>query len=96
MSSDSEKAQAASFIAAMEKNAGVTGRDRILYAFDPDRILTYDVFQTAMYPETVILDSSYRLRKKYSGVVEWQNKATQNDLAGIIDAKPLVVKTGGN
>ena len=85
VSSDSERTDGAAFIAAMEKTAGVAGHDRILYAYDPDRTLTYDVFQTALYPETVILDAAHRLRKKYSGVADWQDKDTRAEIAAITD-----------
>ena len=48
--------------------------------FDPQKTLTYDTFQTALYPETVVLDKTHGLYKKYPGVVDWEDPSVKADI----------------
>jgi len=76
ISSDETKKAAEQFISAYKSKAP----SNVYYAFDPKRTLTYDIFQTTAYPETILMDSIHHLRHKFSGAVDWNSDEAQNYL----------------
>ncbi len=50
------------------------------FAYDPKKKIAYDLFMTAVYPETIFLDAQLRLRRKIPGPVAWNNPTLRQDL----------------
>jgi|GEM_PF-756924 len=71
ISADNSIETAEKFIKEAKKNAAVTDLPNLIYAFDPDKKIAFDIFHTSMYPETIIIDSEHRMRRKFSGMVRW-------------------------
>ena len=69
LSSDRDRAAAEKFLA--ELKAAPTAN--FLPGWDEKRHVTYDLFMTAAYPETVILDRRHHLRRKIAGPADWQS-----------------------
>jgi len=78
IASDQEQAKAEQFIQQSEKAAGGTKAPQVYFAFDPGRTITFDLFQTLMLPETIVIDSSHQMRRKFPGIVDWNDKAFQD------------------
>ncbi|MBP7251872.1 MAG: TlpA family protein disulfide reductase [Alphaproteobacteria bacterium] len=74
LSSDSDRGKAEKFLAEMGATPAPTN---LLLGWDKDKKITYDLFMTVAYPETIILDKQHRLRRKIPGVAEWQSKELQ-------------------
>lgn len=74
ISSDENDGPARKFLAAAKDAAGVKP-DNVLYGFDPMKSLTFDVFQTSALPETIIIDPQQHMRRKFPGMVEWEDNA---------------------
>lgn len=71
LSSDSDRTKAEKFLTEM---GATPAPANLLFGWDKDKKITYDLFMTVAYPETIILDKQHRLRRKIPGVAEWQNK----------------------
>ena len=50
------------------------------FAFDPKKQIAYDVFMTALYPETIILDAQLRMRRKIPGPAAWDDPNLRQQL----------------
>lgn len=74
LSSDSDRTKAEKFLTEM---GATPAPANLLFGWDKDKKITYDLFMTAAYPETIILDKQHRLRRKIPGVAEWQSKELQ-------------------
>ncbi len=57
-------------------------------AFDPKKRIAYDVFMTALYPETIFLDAQLRLRRKIPGPVDWQDPKLRQELRDFAASQP--------
>lgn len=77
LSSDSDRAKAEKFLTEM---GAMPAPANLVFAWDKDKKITYDLFMTVAYPETIILDKQHRLRRKIPGVAEWQGKELQDYL----------------
>lgn len=70
ISSDSDRAKAEKMLAEV----GATQPPaNLLLAWDPQKAVTYDIFLTAAFPETIILDKQHRQRRKIANVVAWDD-----------------------
>lgn len=47
--------------------------DNMLYGWDPMKRVSFDIFQTAAMPETIIVDSEQVMRRKFVGMVNWED-----------------------
>ena len=80
ISSDSDRAKAEKMLAEV----GVTQPTaNLLLAWDPQKTVTYDIFLTAAFPETIILDRQHRQRRKIANVVAWEDPAIRDYLSGL-------------
>ncbi len=77
ISSDSDRAKAEKMLADVGATQPPTN---LLLAWDPQKTVTYDVFLTAAFPETIILDTQHRQRRKIANVVAWDDPAIRNYL----------------
>lgn len=50
------------------------------FAHDPRKKIAYDLFMTAVYPETILLDAQLRLRRKIPGAADWNDAGLRQDL----------------
>ena len=73
ISSDADHTKALRFIQQMEATAKVKKLSNVFYAWDPKKLITYDIFQTALYPESIALDPAHEMRRKFSGPVMWDS-----------------------
>ena len=81
ISSDSDRAKAEKMLA----DVGATQPPaNLLLAWDPQKTVTYDVFLTAAFPETIILDTRHRQRRKIANVVAWDDPAIRNYLRDLV------------
>jgi thiol-disulfide isomerase/thioredoxin len=80
VSSDEDKQKAEQFIRQAQAISKTNKLSNVLYAFDPQKTITFDVFQTVQYPETVILDAAHGMRRKFPGPVDWGSEDIQNIL----------------
>lgn len=80
ISSDSDRAKAEQMLAEV----GVTQPPaNLLLAWDPQKTVTYDIFLTAAFPETIILDRQHRQRRKIANVVAWEDPTIRDYLHGL-------------
>jgi thiol-disulfide isomerase/thioredoxin len=84
ISGDDSKDAAQKFIAHSEEVAGVKNAKNVIYAFDPDKTISFDIFQTAVYPESVVVDPKQNMQRKFSGSVNWNNPETVKTLKSYI------------
>jgi len=80
VSSDEDHSRAERFIVQMQRASQTRNLPNVLYAFDPKKTLTLDVFQTVQYPESIMLDAAHHLRRKFSGPVDWSKNDIKNYL----------------
>ena len=59
----------------------------IIWSWDDSKAITYDLFQTMILPETIILDHNLNMVKKYVGDTKWNSPAIRNELQQILKAK---------
>ena len=77
ISSDSDRAKAEKMLA----DVGATQPPaNLLLAWDPQKAVTYDIFLTAAFPETIILDRQHRQRRKIANVVAWDDPGIRDYL----------------
>lgn len=72
ISSDENLEKARSFVEAAQKKAGLKPAN-VLYGHDAMKMLTYDMFQVQGLPETIIIDPSLVMRRKFSGTINWHD-----------------------
>jgi thiol-disulfide isomerase/thioredoxin len=80
LSGDETRQEALSFIAAAKSKAQVKDLPNVIYAFDADKKIAFDVFQTAVYPESIVIDPKGLMRRKFAGAAEWVDPRTINYL----------------
>jgi thiol-disulfide isomerase/thioredoxin len=81
LSSDSSPEKAKDFLKDVPDIAGVKAPANLLYGWDATKSLTFDQFGVNRYPETIVADSSMRMRRKFPSPVDWDNK----DVRGFLD-----------
>jgi thiol-disulfide isomerase/thioredoxin len=59
----------------------------IIWSWDKNKAITYDIFQTIMLPETIILDRNLNMVKKYVGDTKWNSAEIRAELDQILKAK---------
>lgn len=77
ISSDSDRSKAENFLHETRANQASAN---FLLALDSQKKITFDLFMTSAYPETIFLDRKHRMRRKIPGMVEWQKAEMQNYL----------------
>lgn len=80
VSNDRDVKLAEGFVEKMRLKIGGVSPSNMLYAIDPRRTVTTDIFQTAVFPETVLIDKAHLMRGKYRGVVDWESANVQRYL----------------
>ena len=83
LAGDDTKDPAWEFIQKAEKHAEVKNLKNVIYGLDLDKKIAWDTFQTAVYPETIILDSKQAMHRKYVGEVAWGNPETTEYLKSL-------------
>lgn len=81
ISSDSDRNKAEKFLQDM---GAAQPPANLFLALDSQKKITYDLFMTSAYPETIILDKNHRLRRKIPNSVEWQSADIQNYLKKLL------------
>lgn len=81
LSSDSDRKAALQFLKAMGAEPPPAN---LLFGWDAQKKITYDLFMTSAYPETIMLDKQHRLRRKVPGVVQWQSQEIKDYLGKLI------------
>lgn len=60
------------FIAKLDDTAQRQAKlDNFIIAHDKDKIISQDMFQTVMYPESFIIDQNLIIQEKIAGFIEW-------------------------
>lgn len=72
ISGDDTEEPVMKFLAKAKLEAGVRP-DNVLYGWDPMRSLTFDLFQTTAFPESIIIDEDMMMRRKFLGRTDWEN-----------------------
>lgn len=80
VTTDEMPAPAQRFIHKMQIQTDAEHLPNVFYAFDPQREIVYNLFQTVILPESILLDSAHRMRRKFAGLVRWENPEVQNFL----------------
>ncbi len=73
ISGDDELAPAKKFVENAEQKSGTKNLANVLYALDDNKHIAIDIFQTAVYPESIVLDANQNMRRKFGGAIEWQD-----------------------
>ena len=81
VSNDPDPAKAQKFIHQVETSTGVKTPDNMIYIFDSKGAVTYNMFQTMAFPETIFVDSTLHMRRKVPGPVDWGSEDTRKYLA---------------
>lgn len=80
ISSDKQESKAKEFVKKMEVESGLKTPANMMHAVDPERAVTYDIFQTVGYPETILMDKNHIMRHKFVGMVDWEDPALLNKI----------------
>lgn len=80
ISGDDRLESAQKFAVQAQVISGTGNLDNVLYAFDPDKKIAFDIFQTAVYPESIVIDKSGNMRRKFPGAVHWSNDEVISEL----------------
>lgn len=83
ISSDADAQKAQNFITMSPATSGITPPSNVLYAWDPTKAITYDLFLTNSYPESIVIDATQRMRRKYPAPVDWDSKEVRDYLAAV-------------
>ena len=78
ISADVDAEKARKFIANTTINP-----DNVLYGFDPNKDIALGIFQTAVFPETIIIDKNQKMVRKFVGKTNWNKPETLNYLKGL-------------
>lgn len=62
--------------------------ENLRIAFDPQQKIAYDVFMTAVYPESIILDAQLRMRRKIPGPTDWAAPELRQQLRDFTASQP--------
>ncbi len=84
ISSDSDRAKAEKFLHDFDLGKPPAN---LFLAWDAKRQITYDLFMTTAYPESILLDRQHRLRRKIPGVAAWQEAEMQDYLQRLSQTK---------
>ena len=85
ISGDDRQQDAEKFIGKAEAEAGVKQPVNVIYAFDPEKTISFDVFQTAVYPESIIVDKAGNMRRKLAGTADWLNAESLDALKSYLN-----------
>lgn len=78
ISGDDSLEVAQKFVTEAQTATATKDAGNVLYAYDPDKKIAFDIFQTAVYPESIIIDKAQNMRQKFPGAVHWQNDEVTN------------------
>jgi thiol-disulfide isomerase/thioredoxin len=87
VSSDDNLEKPQAFVSRIPDIANVKLTPNVLYAWDQTRMITYDLFMTTTYPETIIIDPTGRQRRKFPAPVDWDNKEVRSYLQELKEGK---------
>lgn len=68
------------YVTMAPKLSGINAPANVLYAWDPDKAITYDLFFTSLYPESILIDAKQNLRRKFPGAVDWESEVVRSYL----------------
>ena len=83
ISGDDRLTDAQAFVEQAQTEADLKNLPNVIYAFDPDKKIAFDVFQTAVYPESILTDMNGLMRHKFPGAVDWQSSEVRNALKSV-------------
>ncbi|HEU5047518.1 MAG TPA: TlpA disulfide reductase family protein [Rickettsiales bacterium] len=83
ISGDDTLASAEKFVEQSQKDANAKDLPNVLYAFDPEKKVAFDIFQTAVYPESILVDKTQQMHHKFPGAVDWQSAEVQDALKSV-------------
>lgn len=72
ISADDTSDVAKKFVLRAQENTDTQDIKNVLFAFDPDKKLSFDLFQADAFPETIVVDPKGRMRRKFAGAVNWK------------------------
>lgn len=72
ISADETDSAARKFVTEAKLKAQVKP-DNMLYGWDPMKRVSFDIFQTAAMPESIIIDTEQVMRRKFVGMVNWED-----------------------
>jgi thiol-disulfide isomerase/thioredoxin len=85
ISTDTERAKAEKFL----RDVGADHPpENLRFAFDPQQKIAYDVFMTAVYPESIVLDAQLRMRRKIPGPADWAAPELRQQLRDFAAPQP--------
>lgn len=88
ISADDTLDAAKRFVTKEEQATGITNLENLKYGFDADKKVIFDAFQTAVLPESIVLDQNQNMRRKFAGSVLWQNPQVSQYLKGVTPQEP--------
>jgi thiol-disulfide isomerase/thioredoxin len=74
VSSDSAVDKPQEFVKMAAATSGIAAPSNVLYAWDPNKAITYDMFLTVSYPESIIMDAGLKMRRKYPLPIDWDKQ----------------------
>lgn len=75
------------FVKMSADTSGIQLPPNVLYAWDPKKEITYDLFLTVSYPESIIIDSTQHMRRKYPLPVDWDKPDIRSYLQEVREMK---------
>ncbi len=72
LSSDDTREVAEKFIHSAQESAHAPDLKNVLYGFDTDKKIAFDIFQTEAYPESIVVDPQGNMKRKFAGMVNWK------------------------
>lgn len=85
VSADHDPAAMKRFVAGLEKSR--RDQKNVVIAWDSDKSVTRDIFQTTRLPETILIDSGFVMREKIAGVMEWNGEDMHRKIADLYSVK---------
>jgi thiol-disulfide isomerase/thioredoxin len=79
VSGDEHAEDAKRFIESAQKD-GAKPSPNVLFAWDPKMDISMGIFQTGLFPESIVVDAKGEMRRKFIGPVAWGSKPTQDYL----------------
>ncbi len=76
ISGDEDKEKTEKYIRQLQERTGTEHLKNVVYAFDPEKKISLDIFQTAAYPESILVDGTGQMRRKFVGAANWNDEET--------------------
>lgn len=74
ISADDSVEIAEKFVYRAQQNTDTQSAKNVLFAFDQGKHIAFDLFQADAFPETIVVDSTGKMRRKFAGMVNWKGE----------------------